>query len=134
MHPRFSLRLLFVAVTLLAFAIFWYVRPAILADQFATALTKGDYTTAESLLHGDFWLFSASPDDPNRSIDLVYAEVLPREWLDIWNRRCRVLVRVGSHHVADGGRIDWTEDTEFIARPDGVRLDLGEYRLKLPPN
>lgn len=116
MRPRFSLRLVFVAATLVAIALYWFiVRPTATANRFTTAVSKHDYSTARSLLHDDFWVFEPQPKSIAESIDLVYAEVLPREWSDIWRCQRRIILRVGRH--ADGIRrhVEWTEDTDVVA-------------------
>ena len=117
MRLRFSLRLAFVVTTLLAAALYWFVaRPTILAHRFAAAVNKRDYETAKPLLP-DFWLFSAQPDN---SIDLVFVEVLPREWSDIWNSQRRLILRLGRHQNAEGRHVEWTEDTDVVAHINGL--------------
>lgn len=117
MRLRFSLRLLFVVVALSAFALYGlFVRPTVLAERFVDAVQQRDFATADSLLAGnDFWAFKRPP---NGEINRIYAEVMPRQWSDIWRFQRRIILRVVRREDKDGGHVEWTEDTDVVA---GIR-------------
>ncbi|MAT70822.1 MAG: hypothetical protein CMJ58_15005 [Planctomycetaceae bacterium] len=50
MKPRFSLKLLLMAVTATALFCYWRTRPAAISHRFVEAAAKGDYATADQLL------------------------------------------------------------------------------------
>jgi hypothetical protein len=125
MRLRFSLRLVFVAATLVAIALYWFiVRPTAMANLFTTAVRERDYATARSLLHDDFWALLPQPKSLTESIDLVYAEVLPREWSDIWHCQRRIILRVGRHADGIGRHVEWTEDTDVVAHINSLEKDV----------
>jgi hypothetical protein len=121
MRLRFSLRLVFVAFTLVAVAIYWLVaRPTILANRFVAAITERDYELAMSLLtNKTLWVFDHGPGR-TAVVDRIYTEVLPREPTDIWTCRRRIIFRVACHDDTEGRHVEWTEDTDIVARPIGL--------------
>ena len=123
MRLRFSLRLILVGITLAALALYWlFVRPTQLANRFVAAIKARDYETARSLLHEDFWAFP--PQTPLR-VDFIYAEVRPREWNDIWHLQRRLILRVACHtDESNGQHIEWTDDTDVVARILGLEIIL----------
>src|SRR5690348_4069476 len=64
-RPRFSLRTLLIATTLLAFfCYFWVIRPTQTAKQFVRAVNSEDYTTADELAwHSSNLAFSKWKDE-----------------------------------------------------------------------
>ena len=130
MRLRFSVRVLLVAVALLAASCYLlFVRPSLLAERFVAAVNARDYRVAESLLKpqrfrsgANLVAYYTSPSaEPTTKAVLIYAEVLPREWNDIWSFRRRVIFRVAFHDDADGRHIEWAEDTRLVVGFDGVR-------------
>ena len=121
MRLRFSLRLVFVSVTLVAVAIYWLVaRPTILANRFVAAITERDYESAMSLLtNKTLWVFDHGPGR-TAVVDRIYTEVLPRESTDIWMCRRRIIFRVAYHDDTEDRHVEWTEDTDIVARPIGL--------------
>src|SRR5438309_11397074 len=121
MRLRFSLRLLFVLITMLAIALYWFVdRPTLLANRFVAAITARDYELAMSLLtNKTLWVFDHGPQR-TAVIDRIYTEVLPREWKDIWMCRRRIIFRVAYHDDTEARHVEWTEDTDIVARPTGL--------------
>jgi hypothetical protein len=127
MRPRFSIRLLLVVITASATLCYvLFVRPTVLAQRFVDAVNERDYQTARSLLRSDFYSFRdffafyIPGKRSDRSAALIYAEVLPREWGDLWSFQRRFIFRVGLQDDSDGRHIEWTEDTEMVAFIDGV--------------
>jgi hypothetical protein len=118
---RFSLRVLFIAVTLSAAMLYWCVaRPTILANRFVSAVNNRDFQSARKLLP-DFWPFNMRPEAP--PLDMIYAEVFPREWTDLQMFQRRLIVRVGRHHDTRGQHVEWAEDTDIVARPQGLEIE-----------
>lgn len=124
MRPRFSIRLLLVVVALLAVALYiLFVRPTTVAERFVDAVNERDFDTARSLLiDQDFWLFRDDPTSVPKSVQRVYAEIVPREWSDIWSLQRRILLRVIHQDRSNGRRVDWTEDTDVVAYINGVEV------------
>jgi hypothetical protein len=121
MRLRFSLRLLFVIITVFAVALYWcVVRPTIIANQFVAAVNNRDFKAARQMLP-DFWIFNIRPDAP--PLDLVYAEVFPREWTDLRISQRRLIVRIARHYDKRGQHVEWTEDTDIVARPQGLQIE-----------
>ena len=124
MRPRFSIRWLFVIVTLSAVALYaLFVRPTVFANRFVKSIEQRDFEDAYGLFREDPPLIAGRPILPSRSIALLYAEVLPREWSDIWSFQRRILFRVGFQDDSNGRHVEWTEDTEIVANIDGLRGD-----------
>jgi hypothetical protein len=129
MRPRFSVRVLLVVVSVLAFVCYLLlVRPSVLADQFVAAVNQRDFMAANSLLlhrssrlNEKFTEFETVAPDSKR-IAFIYAEVLPREWRDIRSCQRRLIFRVGIHDDSNGRHIEWVEDTPMLARWDGLHV------------
>jgi hypothetical protein len=121
-HLRFSLRLMLIVVTLSAVAAYWFVsRPTILANRFVVAVERQDYTTAKSMLRNYFWGFDETVTSV-RPIDRTYAEVLPREWSDVWTCQRRLILRISRHERTEGRYVDWTEDYEIVSSSNDLRM------------
>ena len=125
MHLRFSLRLVLLVFALLALVLYTYVvRPTAVANEFVAAVMREDFPAARQLIVGPHdWVGVVEPADAP-SPDSIYAEVLPRDWGDLWRGRRRVIFRIARHNDVRGGHTEWTEDTDVIAGPRGVRFDL----------
>jgi hypothetical protein len=123
MRFRFSLRLLLALVAVVGVAIYLlYVRPTQLAERFVAAVEQSDVAAAMALLsEQDRWIFTQA-GDLAAAIDRVYAEVLPREWPDIWACQRRVIYRVAYHEDTEGRYIHWTHDTDVVAGVSGLRV------------
>jgi hypothetical protein len=121
MRLRFSLRLAFVVLTVSALALYWLVaRPTILANRFIAAITAHDYESAMCLLTSKtLWEFDHGPGR-SAVIDRIYTEVLPRESIDIWMCRRRIIFRVAYHDDTEARHVEWTEDTDVVAGPSGL--------------
>jgi len=125
MRPRFSVRLLLLTVALLAIGFYaLFVRPTVVADRFVNLIEQGDYDAAYKF----FW--GASPQtfherEPNQSVERVYAEVLPREWSDIWTFQRRILLRLHFHDDMGGRHVDWTEDSDIVVRIITTEIAVG---------
>jgi hypothetical protein len=114
---RFSIRWLLVLIAASATLCYvLFVRPTVVAHRFVNAVAAGDYETVESLLGHRLVVLKTD----SQLIDRVYAEVLPREWNDIWSLRRRLLVRVSLYEDKDGRHIEWTEDINLAAHINGV--------------
>jgi hypothetical protein len=119
---RFSLRLLFFVITLMAVALYLFVvRPTTLAQKYVDAVSRLDYDTAKKMMIGDFpWsriVEQSNLPDP----DHIYAEIMPREWQDMWRGRRRIIFRVARHNDYRGAHVEWTEDTDIISSARGVK-------------
>jgi hypothetical protein len=123
MRLRFSLRLAFILLTVAAVALYWLVaRPTILANQFVSAINSRDFEAAKKQLP-DFWLFNSDIKHRGATIDRVYAEIFPREWSDIWTAQRRVILRLARHNDNHGQHVEWTEDTDIVARLRGLEME-----------
>jgi hypothetical protein len=131
MRPRFSIRLLLLLIAVVAATCYvLLVRPTEIAKRFVAAVNERDHLAAKSLLpKRDFWSgrdFIAISNPPSKSeptrIVSVYAEILPRDWSDIWSFQRRVIFRAGFHDDRDGRHIEWTEDTQLVARFNGLKM------------
>lgn len=121
MRPRFSLRLILVVVALSAGALYFgCVRPTMVAQRFVAAVMRRDFVAASQLAGDDRWQAVVQPNGSRA--DWVYAELVPREWADCWRCERHIILRVSQHSDHDGGYRDWTEDTDVVAGPTGVRI------------
>jgi hypothetical protein len=108
-------------VSLLCIPLYWCVaRPTILANRFVAAVNNRDFELAKTLLPG-LWLFNRQPNSP--PLDMIYAEVFPREWTDLHMFQRRIIVRIGRHRDNRGQHVEWTEDTDIVARPQGLKIE-----------
>ena len=133
MRPRFTLRLTLISTALLAAACYvLFVRPSQVAYRFVEAVNERDFKTTRSLLKDECWpgkelLNPAESKGPStNAVTLLYAEVLPREWPDIWSFQRRFIFRVGLKDTSDGRHIEWIEDTHMAAFIDGVDVQRRE--------
>jgi hypothetical protein len=130
MRPRFSVRVLLVVCAVLAIACYLlFARPTAIAEQFVAAVNARDFHVAESLLKPQpfrsgksliEYYTSPSPNPATKAV-LIYAEVLPREWNDIWSFQRRVIFRVAFHDDTGGRHVEWAEDTRLVASFGGVQ-------------
>lgn len=123
MRPRFSLRLILLAFALLGLALYVFVvRPTALAQRFVAAVEERDYDAAQRLMvDGGDWGRVVRPPQSFKA-DRIYAELMPREWQDVWRVRRRIILRISRHNDRNGNYIDWTEDNDLVARPLGLEL------------
>jgi hypothetical protein len=131
MRPRFSVRLLLIVFAVLAVVCYVLLaRPTLMAERFASAVNNRDYGAAHSLLRDQrFWrrssffaIYTPQSATPTSKTVLIYAEVLPREWSDIWSFQRRLIFRVALVDDNDGRHVEWTEDTEMVAHIDGLEV------------
>jgi hypothetical protein len=133
-RPRFSLKLAFIALTLAAIAIYaLVVRPTQLANRFVAAVEARDYDSIGALLPIEtLWPFDRSTRR-TAVVDLIHADVLPRDWSDVLAARRRIVFRVAYHDDTEGRYVAWTEDTEIVARPTGLHAADFSKRAALFP-
>jgi hypothetical protein len=129
MRPRFTIRLALVSIAILAASSYvLFVRPSNLAQEFVNAVNQRDYSQAESLLKTEnssprsLFTFYPTPVEFSKSTTMIYAEVLPREWRDIWSFQRRFILRVAFKDTTNGRLVEWVEDTQMVAFIDGVDL------------
>lgn len=97
MKPRFSLKLLLMAVTATAAACYWVCRPGQIADRLIAAVEAGDDAAADAMFtearHARFsrWSRWRRHEKLDGRLDLEL-EKLPRTWADVVAGRCRVNV------------------------------------------
>jgi|tagenome__1003787_1003787.scaffolds.fasta_scaffold20760893_1 hypothetical protein len=117
---HFSLRGLLVATAFVAIGTYWFVvRPSMIANRFVIAMTKEDYETAQSMyIDKEIWPLAQGPH--SATVDNIYAELLPREWGDIWRGRRRILLTYHYQDVKDGRQVDWTTASDLVAKPYGI--------------
>jgi hypothetical protein len=123
MRRRFSIRMLFVGIAIVAAILYALVaRPTMHAQSFVAAIAQQDYGRAGTMLlrHSD-WVRVVRPLNSEKA-DRIYAELQPREWADVWNCRRRIRVTVSRHSEKSGGYADWTEDSELVAGPRGLEV------------
>lgn len=140
-RPRFTIRWVMIAFTLLGVAFYFlFVRPTVLADQFVRDIQRGDFAQAESLL-----------SDPTKNrfgkrsklaTSTTVASVYPRDWRDIWHFRRTIEVssffpndRIGigtSEQVIatslPPATLQMRGSAAFEAGPFGIRLIRNDIR------
>jgi hypothetical protein len=122
MRPRFSIRWLLVLIAALALCCYvLFVRPTVIAHRFVDAIKHRDLETAQGLLLNNWPHGITPPLDASESIEFVYAEVLPRDWNDIWALQRKLILRVRRRDDRDGLYIQWTSDTDLVAHINGVK-------------
>jgi hypothetical protein len=123
MRLRFSLRLIFIAVTLMAVALYvLVVRPTTMANRFVKAIETRDYNAAKALLlDKNVWVFNHGPKFFS-AMGFLYAEVLPRDWGDLFACRRRLIFRVGYRYTDGLYHVDSTTDAEGFAKYNGIEL------------
>ncbi|HEY3391397.1 MAG TPA: hypothetical protein VGK58_01725 [Lacipirellulaceae bacterium] len=122
---RFSIRWLLVLIAATATLCYvLFVRPTVMSYRFVNAIEHRDYAAAVSLLRLDTYPYSGRlpPLNHTESIDYAYAEVLPRDWSDIWAMQRRLILRVRRHDDRDARYIEWTEDWDVVAHINGLEI------------
>jgi hypothetical protein len=131
MRLRFSVRLVLVVVAILAAVCYQlFARPTVHAEQFVSAVMGRDYRVAQSLMRSRSY---RSPDSffgigtpfgrrATTRVVFIYAEMLPREWSDLWSFQRRVIFRVALEDDSEGRLTAWTEDTRLVAGPGGLEV------------
>jgi hypothetical protein len=131
MRPRFSVRWLLLAFAVLAAVCYLlFERPTVIAERFVAAVHQRDYATAQALLQRphlwsggeSFALYVPRSREKSARTVLMYAEVLPREWSDIWRFQRRVIFRAALQDDSDGRHIEWSEDTQMVAHVGGLEV------------
>jgi hypothetical protein len=133
------MRLVLIAFALVSGLLYvFFVRPTTLANRFVDAVGRRDYDAAQALMsNAGEWDAVVNPPQVFKA-DRVYAELMPREWRDVWSCERRIVLRVARDNDRSVGRIDWTEDTDIIAHPHGLKVkmpgNLNYYwRIARPP-
>lgn len=92
--PRFSIRWLLIGFAVLTVVFYLlFVRPTVIANQFARAIKAGDFTLAASMLNSGDESSFAMPYSGFSDVTTV-AEIFTREWTDIWHFRRSISVRL----------------------------------------
>jgi VanZ family protein len=90
--PRYSLRLVFLAMAAAALVCYWLMLPTMNAQRFVRALQQREYATAESLF------MASSKEFPGEFKKFAFAEfeprLLPLTWSELWKGERRVLVTI----------------------------------------
>jgi VanZ family protein len=91
---RYSLKTLFIAMTVIAVVCYWLMLPTMNAQRFVRAIQQRDYATAESLFIASSDKF---PGDYKRS-DILETEprIYSLTWSALWNGERRILVTTRS--------------------------------------
>src|SRR4051794_20276505 len=97
LRPRFSMRWLLIAVAVLTVLLdVLFVRPTVVANQFAGAIEEHDFERAASLLEGgDKTSFATNYSARQNTNIACEPSVSPRAWSDIWH--FRRIISVDSH-------------------------------------
>jgi hypothetical protein len=115
---RFSLRTLFVAMTIAAIGCYWMVLPTLNAQRFVGALHEKDYATAERLFALETATFPG--DFKNHDHFAANAIVSPLTWDDFWRGERRISVAI--NYGDDGGLIGCGAD--ISAHREGLKLGM----------
>jgi hypothetical protein len=122
---RFSIRWLLVLIAAMAALCYvLFVRPTVVAHRFVEAIKHRDFATARSLLRLESYEYGIPVPltlNDTESISFAYAEVLPREWSDIWSLQRRLILRLRCHDDSDGRRIEWTQDWDVVAHVHALK-------------
>ena len=127
MRPRFSLRWLLIAFTIMSVAFYiLIIRPTTIAQRFVTALNRGDVTALRMLADGvqDSLLNSLHQQDKNIKLEDVKfsAEIRPQTWRDIYKFRRDVWLHL-SYSTYELPHAEMR--AYLIAENGGLRLDDG---------
>jgi hypothetical protein len=115
---HFSLKTLFVLMTLTAVACNWFMLPTIHAQRFIVALQRKDYATAESLFVSETNTFPGNYK--NYDHFNPQASLAPLTWTDFWNGERRI--GVGITFGNDGWLMD--NGGDITARRRGLDIEL----------
>lgn len=126
MRPRFSLRMFLIAFTVATVALYvTVVRPDKMADRFVVAAMQQNNEAVERLMSDEQstveWNHAVGREQSSK-LDRVYAEVLPREWQDLWRAQRRIILRTARHSNQNSNFVDWTEDTDVVAAVRGLQI------------
>jgi hypothetical protein len=124
MRPRFSLRWLLIAFTVLSLGFYLlFVRPTVLANEFIAAINGHDYERANSLFEYVRTIRGFTSFGGERS--WYIGEVRPREWSDVW--QCRRIIRVEYGFNLDTGQraFNFYSPVMFEATPFGIQRAFG---------
>ena len=128
---RFSIRWLLVLIAATATLCYvLFVRPTVVAHNFVETIKHRDYATARGLLRHGHYPYSdirlLPPLNDTESISFAYAEVLPREWSDIWALQCRLILRIRRQEDRDGRHIEFTEDWDVVAHVNNLEVVVAQ--------
>ena len=124
MRLRFSIRWLFILVTIVAILCGIYVLPTFKARQFVAKVNNGDFTELYSLNFPDqIWQFTRGKGKRYSLEELRIEAVLhPRTWRDVCQFRRRVSVNVWPPSNADK-RLPAEDSTYVFVHIAGTKLD-----------
>jgi VanZ family protein len=114
----YSLKTLFIAMTIVALACYWLMLPTMNAQRFVRAIHLHDYATAESLFASEDDAFPGSFKDYDHFV--ANAQLASLTWDDLWKGERRVSIAI--NYGDDGGIIGCGADIH--ARRDGLKLGL----------
>jgi hypothetical protein len=121
MRPRFSIRLLLVAVFVVSLACYVsFVRPVVFAEQFMRAFEAEDFTAAESLCCDSSNQFLTESMNDGRTYS-VEVKVFPRKWRDVWKLRQPMVVSVIPEPSSPGSKDLVGYQVDVIATITGIR-------------
>ncbi|HJQ80540.1 MAG TPA: hypothetical protein VJ828_11320 [Lacipirellulaceae bacterium] len=121
-RPQFSIRWLLVLIAASATLCYvFFVRPTVMAYRFVEVIEQRDYTTARGLLRFDHYPYAGILYD-TESISFAYAEVLPRDWNDIWALQRRLILRIRRQVNSDGRHLEFTEDWDVVAHINELKV------------
>jgi hypothetical protein len=123
MRPRFSIRWLFVFITLVALACAIFELPTIAARRFVTKVNTGDFSEANAIgLQKVFWSYKKADGEAYSFTELrTESELMPRTWHDISKFRRRVAVTVRRPPNANE-RISVTSSAYVFIRISGAKI------------
>jgi hypothetical protein len=132
---RFSIRWLLVLIAATATLCYvLFVRPTVVAHRFVEVIKHRDYTAARGLLLRRWPHGIKPPLSDTESITFAYAEVLPREWGDIWALQRRLILRIRRHDDSGGRHVEWTRDWDVIAHVHGLEITMQADSVRFTPD
>lgn len=119
--PRYSLRSLFIAITIASAFCYWLARPTLIAHRFMRAIAAGDYATAETLFltthTKESWVFPG-PFGTDDQIRRTTISLFPLTLRDIVLRQRYIGIDV----PYGKGQFDFDWQISAVATPWGIEI------------
>ena len=127
MRPRFSIRFLWLVVTALAFACYWaFVRPTIIAREFARLVDAKQYANAELYCKEPYEKFIT--DWGGDAQDYRFkVELLPREWWHVLKMQQPMLFRSIPIVPLPHGGVSIGQQIDVVATSNSVKPSRPVY-------
>lgn len=129
LRPHFSLRWLMLVFTISSIALYLlFVRPTVLAKQFATAINEADGDELETVsLRGislKTRMSSIAPSVTYSSTNVrAMASLAPQTWRDVWRFRRIVRVEIAAREDASLDKFRWSSLATVVVTPARAEIE-----------